>query len=618
MSVKIFVENIYDYPINKNFISKFINNKELDIIKLFDVDLFKLNITYCIVWNKLFSTYPTKLDFFYLVKSLKLNLDSKIEITKELIYELLKSFKIVNYGLLNLNNYNNNFIIDLTNYILFNINNTKILTKIYSEKISYRFQNNFNFTQNVYQDFIKLYNNFKDYKNIQFINKDIFTKSLVFIDKNVLDDLEFLNVEYIQYVLYQNNNFLLKLILQPFILIQTNNKENIETIDNIILFFQKIFNKIPIICSSNENFKLNKSIYYIEYIQELFYMIPKISHFFLCITHTQNKIINSISIKKENSMVLLLDNILDSIEEIINNYNNYNRILNFNKSILDYNIYKLYNTETFWKYHIKENDKINKLIYIDFMYRYNEKIKNMSMEKNKENNTENVIILIDNRINELSVISAKIAFYNVKKELWKGIIFTSQMAYDYYKTSLGDLYEIVIWDELNNPIFDIDLYNDILQSSKLWKFLYDKGYKKCLIIQDDGLLVKKGVEKFLVYDYIGAPWIDSSENEYIKKYINKELVGNGGISLRSISEMIKITENVNNNKKELFFHNLNRIPEDVYFVKYLIQNGANIAPFNIAKLFSSEEILDDNSICIHKIWSYHPLIIVNNYLNNIF
>ncbi len=616
MSLKIFVENIYDYPINKDFINKFIKNKELDIIKLFDNDLFKLNVVYCIIWNKLFSTYPTKLDFYNLVNSLNLNLDSKINISKELIYDLLKSFKIINYGLLNLNNYNNNFIIDLTNHIMFNINNKQNLIKIYSDKISYRFQTNFIFSENIFQDFIKLYNNFKDYKNNVSINKDIFTNSLLFVDNKINDDFEFLNIEYIQYILYQNNNFLLKLLLQPFILIETNNEKWLSTINDIISFYQKIFNKIPIICSSSDIYKVNKSIYHIDYVENLFYMIPKISCNFLYITEFNRKTINSITLKKYNGMVLVLDDKLDNIEYLPEKYYTYNRVLNLNKSILNNNIYKLYNTEIFWKYHIKENDKLNKLIYIDFMYRYNEKLLNISGNQIKKY-SENVIILIDNRINELSVISAKMAFYNVKKELWNGFIFTSENTYDYYKKNLGELYEIIVWEELNNPIFDIDLYNDILQNSKLWKFLDNKGYKKCLVIQDDGLLIKKGIEKFLIYDYIGAPWIDSLENEYIKKYINKELVGNGGISLRSIREMIKITDNSKNDKKELFFHNLNRIPEDVYFVKYLIKNKANVAPYDIAKLFSSEEILDDNSICIHKIWCYHPLSVVSNYMNKV-
>ena len=66
----------------------------------------------------------------------------------------------------------------------------------------------------------------------------------------------------------------------------------------------------------------------------------------------------------------------------------------------------------------------------------------------------------------------------------------------------------------------------MLLDSSFWRRFYGE---KLLIFQEDTIIFRKLDQKFLEYDYIGAPLEDYS-------------IGNGGLSLRSKSIMIKICE----------------------------------------------------------------------------
>jgi hypothetical protein len=151
--------------------------------------------------------------------------------------------------------------------------------------------------------------------------------------------------------------------------------------------------------------------------------------------------------------------------------------------------------------------------------------------------------------------------------------------------------------------FHIDVYNNILKSADFWKSI---DAEKTLIIQDDGVLLRTGIDKFLKYDYIGASWVDTDANEYIKNEVSNDLVGNGGFSLRTNKYMIQICEFFKKEKLWLFYKNLTQIPEDVYFVYGLKRIKDTIMPsYNTGIEFASEEICNKASLGLHKLWSYH-------------
>jgi len=150
----------------------------------------------------------------------------------------------------------------------------------------------------------------------------------------------------------------------------------------------------------------------------------------------------------------------------------------------------------------------------------------------------------------------------------------------------------------------------MLQQSYFWEKLHGD---KILIWQEDSIVFRKIEDKFLKYDYVGAPW----ENHR---------VGNGGISLRSRQTMLRCIkyfipnqENIIKlfemygkliqlNKNEMEKHKLNRyfeeiINEDCHFTKILdLYKFGSIAPFEIANEFSVEHVKYANPCCAHQFW----------------
>jgi hypothetical protein len=187
---------------------------------------------------------------------------------------------------------------------------------------------------------------------------------------------------------------------------------------------------------------------------------------------------------------------------------------------------------------------------------------------------------------------------------------------NYYKKYLDHVAEIVHLEELDDiTTFHIDIYNNILKNSKFWRSL---RAKKCIVVQNDGFIVREGAEEFLKYDYVGAPWADASGNEYLRDHVNSDMVGNGGLSLRSVSKMIEITDKYVDEKRILFFHNINYIPEDVYFCKYLKKLENACMPDKVtANKFSSEETCNSKSVGIHRLWSYHSTDVLTLYFKTV-
>ena len=280
-----------------------------------------------------------------------------------------------------------------------------------------------------------------------------------------------------------------------------------------------------------------------------------------------------------------------------------------------------------WKLHIDLscpvrtiNSRNGLLLYANFIYLYFiKKLQNIvGLEDHASRGSEYKVVLLDNRPNPLSVLSVLFSLSNLNL-MWSCKIYTSKRGCEYYQTMLGDIVEVVHWPALDIKKFHIDVYNEILKSKDFWKSVESK---KTLIIQDDGILLRSGIDKFLDYDYIGASWVDNVANEYIKTYINEDLVGNGGFSLRTTDLMIKVCELFEKDKGWLFYKNITQIPEDVYFAYGLKQmqktNDKIIMPnYNKGTEFASEEVCNMSSLGVHKLWAYHIADVTQGYFNNL-
>ena len=256
-----------------------------------------------------------------------------------------------------------------------------------------------------------------------------------------------------------------------------------------------------------------------------------------------------------------------------------------------------------WEMYIK-NQPGGMLLYTDFLQKYYVQRLSDIVSLNHIAQSPNCVLLVDNRENILSVMSVLFTMINMNAS-WTCYVYTSAKAKAFYERWLGHLATIVHVPALDVKKFHINIYNSLLTSVDLWETL--SVHDKCLIIQDDGVIIRKGIENFLDFDYVGAPWADVPGNEYLKEHVNKQMVGNGGLSLRSPKLMLEILKEFPKEKRTLFFHNVNIMPEDVYFAKYCNLKKGSIPSTAIGSLFSSEELLNLSSIGFHKVWAYHPI-----------
>ena len=112
----------------------------------------------------------------------------------------------------------------------------------------------------------------------------------------------------------------------------------------------------------------------------------------------------------------------------------------------------------------------------------------------------------------------------------------------------------------------------------------------CLIVQSDSFVVNSNIwkNKFLEYDYIGAPWPKKMEiNPNLTLYFKENFVGNGGFSLRS-RKLVETTSKINFKSLDFPFKN-----EDVIICHYLyekmLEKGIRFASPELAAQFSMED-----------------------------
>lgn len=116
-------------------------------------------------------------------------------------------------------------------------------------------------------------------------------------------------------------------------------------------------------------------------------------------------------------------------------------------------------------------------------------------------------------------------------------------------------------------------YNVFLTSVVFWNPLQE--FERVLIFQHDTGILKAGIEEFLEWDYVGAPWKINAP------WARKDRAGgNGGLSIRCPKKSLDL---------------ITRLPydgsmgnEDVFFTHHLDKVGGNVAPYEVCKRFSVE------------------------------
>jgi len=132
-------------------------------------------------------------------------------------------------------------------------------------------------------------------------------------------------------------------------------------------------------------------------------------------------------------------------------------------------------------------------------------------------------------------------------------------------------------------------YNMLLTHEGQFFWEHFTSYDKILIFQRDTGLLRKGIEEFYEYDFIGAPLPVNNPVYY-------PFCCNGGLSLRTPHIMLEVLKN------HRWMYDKG---EDVFFCEVMKNFGiGKLAPREVAKKFSVETIFELGTFGYHKAWEY--------------
>lgn len=159
--------------------------------------------------------------------------------------------------------------------------------------------------------------------------------------------------------------------------------------------------------------------------------------------------------------------------------------------------------------------------------------------------------------------------------------FDASKIVEEHKRFLGDKWRV---QQIFDPsVNSIESYNRLLTNGAFW--INFGCYDRVLIFQHDSALLRTGVEEFIEYDYVGAPWKFQQHG------------GNGGLSLRNPTAMYACI------KKQPWNPKLGN--EDVYFSNLLKDMPEyKLAPRDVCSKFSCESIFQLGTLGYHAIDKY--------------
>jgi hypothetical protein len=578
---------VFDIIPPKDISSSFLKDGDsVDQDAIINHQAHKFNVFFCQLWKYIFKTFPSCHQYANFIKHVNVDISKPIAIQTSMVEAFLNMLYIMKAGLIvkiNLIEFGT-----FSNDCIKQLNDTKYIKNFLIEKMEYRYKKPLENKDNLLFSFFKLVSQDRSiitYSDIPDVYTNPFTGFIIEPKKTAHQSN---TIQNISYIISEDVYFLIKLLNSPVII-----NDTLDRHDDTIKYISKAMGKKCMVLSHH----YYPDTYSYQLPEEYIYLLPRISPWCLIICDEWKPVYtyNGLAIQEENNVVMC--------PKLLKTPPGMNRVISNNMGG-----YKPQNTLTFWKAHTKlsHNPKSavnNYLLFVDFIYKYIEKHELRLMDKPPIIKTDKLILLVDNRENDMSVMSCKCALINTDD--WACRVITSKAAKGYYERFLPGSTQVRTHPLLELQ-FDIDIYNDILEDVEMWRGLKQEGYNHVVVIQDDGFMIRKGIDKYLQYDYVGAPWADMADNVYIKEKLTPNMVGNGGFSLRNVDAMIRICEEFEDKKLQTFYHNVNRAPEDIFFVKYLTQTGGKFPSKEEASYFSMEQIINPQCIGFHKFWNYHP------------
>jgi hypothetical protein len=628
-----FVYDTFDVQ-NTRILDTFVENQTVKFGLMITHPLLKCNVMFCQVWFSCFGNFPTKKDFEEFIDIIG-GVDNLLTNTNACVSPQNIAHGISKHDAFIVVRISPNAQRILTetckklNPDKFNVD---VCGKLLVDKWLHRYTADVKFepTDNLLQKYVKIYIDYS--KRTKHIDPLILSKKqLPLRFHHVMDNLSFdsytsmTHTERMQYTTHKNNRFLIHMLNAYFILSQSPHIP-----DYIQDCLEATFNcKVYVIYIGDfKHDNIPSNCYTLT--KEEFQVLPKVFQNVCCInteefveayiapSSTKNIYIHlgEIPIRTSLRFKFVVTQDATKVDPLQNIYFLPSNLSNDMKCYLLSNYFKFqspFKTSTY---------EDNALLYNHFLATYMSlkgyNLLSLSAKCDSETkySKSNVVLSVDSRFNIATYYAVVLSYCNLNKysDDWGMTIFTRDeniAKYQQYNERYGFDLRCQSLDVLNDTKhFNIETYNSILKSQHFWEQLKENGYNKCLVVQDDGFLVNgERINEYMQFSYVGAPWADVPGNSYIKNNINNELVGNGGFSLRDINSMITVCSKYCHEKNELFFNNLNEIPEDVYFVKCLILDKRSIASHNEAQYFSIEQVVPSTDIKklvgFHKFWMYN-------------
>jgi Protein of unknown function (DUF5672) len=153
----------------------------------------------------------------------------------------------------------------------------------------------------------------------------------------------------------------------------------------------------------------------------------------------------------------------------------------------------------------------------------------------------NVAVIVEPQIVSTFETSVRNVMYHLGPQ-WSLVVVHSKLNEAFVKAALADIATNIQFVQSSVQLNTIADYNAMMKSAAFWRSL---NADKALVFQSDSIMLSSGIEAYMKYDFIGAPW-DLDHNMYVKALFDKgdlvRGVGNGGFSLRSVKAMIAIAE----------------------------------------------------------------------------
>lgn len=240
---------------------------------------------------------------------------------------------------------------------------------------------------------------------------------------------------------------------------------------------------------------------------------------------------------------------------------------------------------------MNELANVNKRIWDDYIaHRYDE-VRNLDIPTVARRSDRSVVIIEPRKHPHLE-FCIRSALHFLEKD-WGLQIFVGKDNLDFV-TKLTEQWGGVKIVNLNVSDLTARQYNQFKRSAELWQQVQSEHV---LWIEPDCILRRRGVEEYLSYDYVGAPW---GPGQAISPACR---VGNGGLSVRRRSAMLSVAEQAN--PDHLLF-----APEDMYFsvnmhlANCAVKGAFNLPSFEVARKFAVETVYHPDPVGLHKTWKY--------------